>query len=90
MIAHIIAIGKVQGVGFRFTVQQKAISLGITGWVKNLADGSVEMEVEGTKEQLNIFIQSLKKGLNPFVKINDLQIERIEETKDYKKFRVLY
>ena len=90
MIAHIIATGKVQGVGFRFTVQQKAISLGITGWVKNLADGSVEIEAESTSEQLNIFIQSLKKESNPFIKINDLHIEMKDGLKGYKKFRVLY
>lgn len=90
MIAHIIVTGKVQGVGFRFTVQQKAISLEVTGWVKNLTDGSVEMEVEGTSEQLNSFIQSLKKGFNPLIKIKDLHIEMKDELKGYKKFKVLY
>ncbi|MBB2478998.1 acylphosphatase [Bacillus sp. APMAM] len=90
MIAHIIATGKVQGVGFRFTVQQKAISLEITGWVKNLPDGTVEIEAEGTKEQLDKFIQTMKKGLNPFIKIKELHVEITDELKGYKNFRVLY
>ncbi|MGV3464222.1 MAG: acylphosphatase [Heyndrickxia sp.] len=90
MIAHIIATGKVQGVGFRFTVQQKAASLGITGWVKNLPNGSVEIKAEGSKELLNRFIESLKSGLNPFIKIKDLHVELMDEVKKYKNFRVLY
>ena len=44
---HIIFYGRVQGVGFRYYAVQKANQLGLTGWVKNLYDGSVEMEVEG-------------------------------------------
>ena len=55
---HIIFYGRVQGVGFRYYAVQKANQLGLTGWVKNLYDGSVEMEVEGEEpliDQLIIF-----------------------------------
>ena len=58
---HIIFYGIVQGVGFRYYAVQKANQLGLTGWVKNLYDGSVEMEVEGQEElidQLIIFLQN--------------------------------
>ena len=58
---HIIFYGRVQGVGFRYYAVQKANQLGLTGWVKNLYDGSVEMEVEGQEElidQLIIFLQN--------------------------------
>ena len=58
---HIIFYGRVQGVGFRYYAVQKANQLGLTGWVKNLYDGSVEMEVEGREElidQLIIFLQN--------------------------------
>lgn len=57
---HIFFYGRVQGVGFRYYAVQKANQLGLTGWVKNLYDGSVEMEVEGQEElidQLIIFLQ---------------------------------
>lgn len=58
---HIFFYGRVQGVGFRYYAVQKANQLGLIGWVKNLYDGSVEMEVEGQEElidQLIIFLQN--------------------------------
>lgn len=58
---HIFFYGRVQGVGFRYYAVQKANQLGLTGWVKTLYDGSVEMEVEGQEElidQLIIFLQN--------------------------------
>ena len=58
---HIFFYGRVQGVGFRYYAVQKANQLGLTGWVKNLYAGSVEMEVEGQEElidQLIIFLQN--------------------------------
>ena len=58
---HIFFYGRVPGVGFRYYAVQKANQLGLTGWVKNLYDGSVEMEVEGQEElidQLIIFLQN--------------------------------
>ena len=58
---HIFFYGPGQGVGFRYYAVQKANQLGLTGWVKNLYDGSVEMEVEGQEElidQLIIFLQN--------------------------------
>ena len=44
---HILFYGRVQGVGFRYHATYKASLLGLTGWVRNLEDGSVEMEVQG-------------------------------------------
>ena len=44
---HIIAHGRVQGVGLRFTVTGFAKKYNVTGWVRNLYDGTVEMEVQG-------------------------------------------
>ena len=50
-------IGTVQGVGFRRFARKKARELGLVGYVKNLADGSVAAEVQGNEEQTNRFIQ---------------------------------
>lgn len=47
MRIHIIVHGRVQGVGFRFSAQQKAVEYNLTGYVRNLANGDVELEVEG-------------------------------------------
>ena len=58
---HVIFYGQVQGVGVRYRAYYAAYQLGLTGWVKNLYDGSVEMEVEGEEpliDQLIIFLQN--------------------------------
>ena len=58
---HVIFYGQVQGVGFRYRAYYAAYQLGLTGWVKNLYDGSVEMEVEGEEpliDELIIFLQN--------------------------------
>lgn len=58
---HIYFYGRVQGVGFRYYAVQKANQLGLTGWVQNLCDGRVEMEVEGQEsliDQLILFLQN--------------------------------
>ena len=56
---HIIFHGRVQGVGFRYYSVHKAQSLGLTGWVENLYDGTVEMEVQGPEEDIDRLIQYL-------------------------------
>lgn len=58
---HILFYGRVQGVGFRYYAVNKANQLGLTGWVRNLPDGTVEMEAQGCEEQIDeliIFLQN--------------------------------
>ena len=55
--------GTVQGVGFRFFVQQKATPLGLAGWARNLEDGRVEGYASGPKERLNDLAAALHLGL---------------------------
>jgi len=50
--AHIFVSGKVQGVFYRRYAQQEAVKLGLTGWVKNLRDGRVEIVADGTRNTL--------------------------------------
>lgn len=59
---HAIAEGRVQGVGYRWFVQRWAERLGIKGWVRNLPDGTVELEAEGESQALDALVQELKKG----------------------------
>lgn len=50
---HVIVSGAVQGVGYRYTMRIVAREAGVAGWVRNLRDGSVEAEVEGTDAQVD-------------------------------------
>lgn len=57
---HLRYSGKVQNVGFRFTAQNHAESRGLTGWVLNRSDGDVELEVQGTPEQIDAFLADIR------------------------------
>ncbi len=50
---HVLVSGRVQGVGFRWATEAKAFELGLNGWVRNLPDGRVEAEFEGTPAALD-------------------------------------
>ena len=50
---HVQVAGRVQGVGFRWATQAKAMELGLNGWVRNLSDGDVEAEFEGAPAALD-------------------------------------
>ena len=54
--------GEVQGVGFRYTARHAADYYGCTGWVSNMWDGSVAMEIQGEEEQIYRVIRSLTQG----------------------------
>lgn len=62
MQLHAYISGRVQMVGFRYNTRNRAQKLGITGWVRNLSDGRVEVLGEGTQEQLNNFLSWLRQG----------------------------
>lgn len=53
---QILVSGKVQGVFFRISTQEKAVELGITGWVKNQVNGQVEIHAEGIEETIEMLI----------------------------------
>lgn len=59
---HVIVSGYVQGVGFRHWAVREARFLGLTGWVRNLADGTVEVTAEGDRASLTAFLGELRRG----------------------------
>ena len=83
------AHGRVQGVGFRFFVQQTAKEMGLTGWVKNMDDGTVTMEVQGTTEELDAFAKRIKKG-GGFIRVDRLDMESADTVIDEHDFAVRY
>ena len=60
--AHVIASGKVQGVFFRADARQKAVSLGLDGWVRNVPDGTVEAVFEGERGRVERAIEWCRHG----------------------------
>lgn len=92
---HIIAHGRVQGVGLRFTVTGFAKKYNVTGWVRNLYDGTVEMEVQGLEHRVDLFLQELssdRPGGNRFIRIDRLDISDIPSVNAAKEtqFRARY
>ena len=59
---HTLVSGLVQGVGYRYFAYQAARRIGVTGWVRNLRNGDVEVEAQGTRSQVDAFIAQLHIG----------------------------
>lgn len=59
---HVVVRGEVQGVGYRYTMRMVARDAGVTGWVRNRRDGSVEAEIEGTPEQVDEVVAWMAEG----------------------------
>ncbi len=84
---HIFVEGRVQGVGFRYFVKEHANQLSLTGWVRNLEDGRVEIMAEGERNNLLRFIDQIRIGpRNAFV--SDFSFEWLESTGHYKYFMI--
>ena len=79
------AHGRVQGVGFRFFVQQTAKEIG-----KNMPDGTVTMEVQGDIEEIDAFAKRIKKG-GGFIRVERLDMETAEKVLlDERDFVIAY
>ncbi len=78
--------GRVQGVGFRYYTFKKATLLNIKGYVKNMPDGSVFVDCEGDKDNLNLFLEFLEKGPQ-FAYVEDVEVKEVEP-QGYTSFEI--
>ena len=86
---HIIITGRVQGVGYRFFTKDNADLYNVIGWVRNCANGSVEVEAQAQEEILQKFCEELRKG--PFMgSVSDLQTQEIEPASGENSFRIRF
>lgn len=72
----VVVTGKVQGVGFRFSTVRRAHELGVTGWVRNQDDGSVQAVLQGTADQVDQMLSWLRYG-PPQARVEDVQVEQL-------------
>lgn len=79
--------GRVQNVGFRYSARQIAERLGLTGWVRNMDDGKVAMEVQGSPENIEKLIENLENQV--FVEIDDIIKETIPVNLSETRFRII-
>ena len=88
MNARLIITGNVQGVGFRAFVRNRAIKNNVTGWVKNLDDGSVEALLSGSQENLDKLIEITRRG-TPWSKVSDVVVTYSEDREEYSLFEII-
>ena len=85
---HVYYEGRVQGVGFRFTTEYMAQELNLTGWVKNLPDGRVELVAEGKEDSLQDLLSKIKLKLRQYIS-NEL-VEWEPHKDEFKEFALRF
>ena len=89
MRAHVYVHGRVQGVFFRATTRDKAIALGVKGWVSNCQDGSVEAVFEGEKDTVEKIVDWCKKGPEGAF-VNHIDIRWEKYSGEFDEFSIIY
>ncbi len=81
--------GMVQGVGFRYQLRKAAISLGLCGWVRNNADGSVTALIQGSKDKVLDLVDWSRKG-PPMSVVTDVDITEKSVDPELTGFNIVY
>lgn len=86
---HLFWGGRVQGVGFRYTAESVALTLGLNGWVRNLPDGRVEAVAEGAEKDLISFVDQIAAGpMRPHIR--QAAVEWGSATGEFNDFRIKF
>ncbi|MFH1269861.1 MAG: acylphosphatase [Candidatus Omnitrophota bacterium] len=83
---HVYYSGRVQGVGFRFTAEKIAREMGVTGWVKNMRDGRVEITAEAEEETLKDFLEKINGYFSVYIR--DADTQWLAATGEFKDFGI--
>ncbi|GMW01150.1 MAG: hypothetical protein AMXMBFR84_22870 [Candidatus Hydrogenedentota bacterium] len=84
---HVIVRGRVQGVGFRLSAYQEAVRLGLTGWVRNRADGCVEAEIEGDSGAVENMLAWCSHG-PPHADVESIEVDPMSGPPEYVDFSI--
>lgn len=85
--ARVLFFGKVQGVFFRDNTRRKAQEMGITGWVRNLRDGSVEAVMEASFEEVEELIDWCKSS-QPYARVTETKVSWEDYTGEFSDFAI--
>ncbi|MGZ3580113.1 MAG: acylphosphatase [Syntrophales bacterium] len=86
---HVIISGRVQGVFFRARTREAAVALKLTGWVRNLYDGSVEAVFEGEDKNVESMLEWCRHG-PPHARVNNADANEEPYTGEFRDFRITY
>ena len=83
---HVFYEGRVQGIGFRYSVRSVAKGFEVIGWVKNLTDGRVELQVFGDPDEVRAFLTEIREGeLNSHIRtVQELEIPPSLDVKGFE------
>lgn len=85
---HVIFKGRVQGVGFRYTVQRAAARVGLTGFVRNLPDGTVEALLQGTAAGVQACLAEIRETMGGYLRDEIINERPVQP--HYHDFRIAY
>ena len=86
---HIIVHGQVQGIFFRATAKEKAVQMGISGWIRNNSDGTVEGVFEGEEKSLKEILVFCRHGPS-LAKVEEVKEKWRECTNEFRSFDIRY
>jgi len=84
---HAIVEGRVQGVGFRYFVEENALSLGLKGWVRNRWEGTVELTAEGERQSLEKLLAVVRRGPRSSY-VGNVRSDWLPATGEFRDFRI--
>ena len=84
---YAIVEGRVQGVGFRYFTQERAVFLGLLGWVRNRWDGTVELVAEGNRAEVESLLKAVQRGPHAGTTRN-VKFDWLEATGEFSSFRI--
>ena len=86
---HLIVEGRVQGVGFRYFSQRIGTENNVKGFVRNLADGNVEVVAEGPEAKLKLLLEWCWQGPD-YASVSDIQVKWLDQKNEFSEFNVQY
>jgi acylphosphatase len=84
-----IVVGRVQGVGYRYFARQAGTAAGVRGWIRNLPDGSCEVQVAGPPEAVQRFKEDLARGPRGS-RVDDIDEERVTPDPSWRGFQIAF